>query len=714
MEKMKLKSRAKLTQVKNAKVDKNATVVGMGYVGQSLSLGLADSGWSVMGLDQSQERLDQLSSLSFDALPNDKDRFATYLHKIEPLISLTNLPSAISESAVVFICVPTPTTENYAADYRALELACQAVVNQCVKGQLIILCSTTSVGSTQRLLVEPLFERGLITGKDIFVGYSPERVDPGNTSFSSNQIPRVVAGYSEKCSNLAFEVVSDIASQAVMASSLEAAEMSKLVENTFRAVNIAWANEVADVAQHANLDSVEVLELASTKPYGFMKFSPGPGVGGHCIPSDPHFFLDKVPVELAPLTITAMTKLHSRPKELAESICAALLSMGKSRVTILGVAYKPNVADVRDSPAIEVIGELIRRGFSVKYLDPHVPKLRLSDGGILRANQSLDVSMTDLAVVMTYHREFSDFEFQNFSIPVIDHTFSLKVEGSVSRGPVPPINPQTKSDESNQVNTQTSFGLSILIPAFNEENTILETLEKLSLLSIPGTPIELIVVDDGSTDGTSNLIRDFIEDTQDRNPVNSIRHGENLGKGAAIQSGLAVARGKYFIIFDADAEYSVEDLEALVVAAVKWKLDIVYGVRLAGHNALLPSFIHALGNRVLTFLANIMFGSWLSDLHTCLKLFSTDLLKSLELKETGFGLDTEITAISLRLGYRPFEVPSSYVGRTKAQGKKIGLADAFVCVWVLLKVRIKPVSRLKLSAQTLALTLNRAALDKAA
>ena len=664
-----------------------ASVVGMGYVGQSLSLGLADSGYKVIGIDLSKDRIDDLQNLKFDSAPDDKERFAQYIGVPNPQIELTQSIDQIGRSEIVFICVPTPTHSDYSPNYQSLESACRSVVKNVQRGQLIVLCSTTSIGSTRRFLVQPLQQTGIVVGKDVFVGYSPERVDPGNTEFSASKIPRIVAGFSEECAKRALDVVSDISSMAVLASSLESAEMTKLVENTFRAVNITWANEISNVAQLQGIDPIEVMELASTKPYGFMRFSPGPGVGGHCIPSDPHFFLDGISAAIAPITHVAMQQLHARPQMIANVVSDFLKKIGGNKLVILGVSYKPNVADTRDSPAIEVIQIAKAKGFSVDYIDPHVPQITLGDGSILKASPLGMDWKHDLAVVFTPHKELLELDFSSFGFPVVDCSFQIPPEGNVSRISLNEIfKVKTIQDQDSKMETQ---GLSILLPAYNEQSTVRGTLQKLCEIQVENTPFEIIVVNDGSTDGTSKIIKDLMSSTNSKELISYIEHEKNLGKGAAIRSGLEIARGKYFLVFDADEEYSTRDISSLLEAATSRQVDVVYGVRIAGHNVMLPSFIHALGNRVLTFCTNFLYGAWLSDMHTCLKLFPTEFLRSVRLTENGFGLDTELTAIALRTGLRPFEVPSSYVGRTRKEGKKIGLRDAFVCIIVLLKVRFR-------------------------
>jgi glycosyltransferase involved in cell wall biosynthesis len=229
------------------------------------------------------------------------------------------------------------------------------------------------------------------------------------------------------------------------------------------------------------------------------------------------------------------------------------------------------------------------------------------------------------------------------------------------------------------------FGLSIVVPSYNEHLTINRVLDALLTLDMPGKKLEIIVVDDGSTDAT----RDCIESFDDARLV-AIHHPTNLGKGAAVRDGIAAATGSHLLIFDADSEYDVNDIPRLVTPILSGRAEVVYGSRMSGFGTVHPSLWHSVGNKAMTGLANLLFGSAISDLHTCLKLVPIPLLSSFDLDEDGFGLDTQISAEVLRAGFRPFEVPVSYVGRSKEEGKKIHFRDALRCALVLIKVRFRP------------------------
>jgi glycosyltransferase involved in cell wall biosynthesis len=231
------------------------------------------------------------------------------------------------------------------------------------------------------------------------------------------------------------------------------------------------------------------------------------------------------------------------------------------------------------------------------------------------------------------------------------------------------------------------FRLSIIVPSFNEHSTIPRVLDDLLSLDIPGKELEVIIVNDGSTDGSHDLIESL-----DDSRLVRIHHTTNLGKGAAVRTGIAAAKGSHVLIFDADHEYDVQDIPRLVTPILTGRAEVVYGNRMSGFGTVHPSLWHAIGNKAMTLFANVLFGSAISDLHTCLKLVPMPLLNSFDLTEGGFGLDTELSAEVLRAGFRPFQVPISYVGRSVEEGKKIRLPDALRCVYVLVKVRLRPVT----------------------
>jgi nucleotide sugar dehydrogenase len=303
------------------------------------------------------------------------------------------------------------------------------VVANAVPGQTVILTSTTYVGCTRAFLVGPLQARGLEVGKDIFVAFAPERIDPGNEGHLQKHVPRVVGGVTDECLRRTKELLEGCSSYVHPVSSVEAAEMTKLYENTFRAVNISLANEFADISRVLDLDITEVIDAAATKPYGFMPFYPGPGVGGHCIPCDPHYLLWQLRssrVE-APMIETAMRLVAARPGKVIRRAVEILADRGRplagAAVLVLGVAYKPGVADVRESPALEIIERLRAAGAQVSYADEFIDVVAFGDGE-LRAEQEPENRDWDLVIAHTLHPG-ANLSWLRSGPAVLDATYRL-------------------------------------------------------------------------------------------------------------------------------------------------------------------------------------------------------------------------------------------------------------------------------------------------
>lgn len=399
-------------------------VVGLGYVGLPTAIALVERGIRVIGYDISEARLADIKSSNVDLLERDHQRLQTHRDSIW----LTTEPSALSEADAIIVCVPTPVDKHLSPDLRALRGACDDVVQYAISGQTIILTSTTYVGCTQELIVAPLEVRGLMAGENIFIAFSPERIDPGVANHVQEDTPRVVGGVTAECTAKATAVLSQISSVIHSVSSPEAAEMTKLVENTYRAVNIALANEFADMADELRVDVMEVIDAAATKPYGFQPFYPGPGVGGHCIPCDPHYLLWQLRAKRhdAPVTRTAMTAIAARPRTVVDQAREALSEIGipphQARVLVLGVAYKPNVADVRESPALEIIDGLTEAGVQVFYSDPLVNFLDTPNGRIFHTAH--DGDDWDLVLIHTRHQDI-DEEWLAAQSTVLDTTYRV-------------------------------------------------------------------------------------------------------------------------------------------------------------------------------------------------------------------------------------------------------------------------------------------------
>lgn len=362
-------------------------IVGLGYVGLPTALAFHSNGMRVLGVDIDPSRLRAISRQEVDLIPGDRGRLADALDEgtggVPGCLELTADTSRLQDAACVVICVPTPVDAHHVPDLDALHRACATVVAGAVRGQTIVLTSTTYVGTTRDLLAKPLLERGLAVGPDVSVAFSPERINPGIETTVHEDVPRVVGGVTDACTRRAADHLSRSVRLVHSVSSPEAAELTKLLENTFRAVNIAMVNEFADIGQELGVDIMEVIDAASTKPFGYMRFTPGPGVGGHCIPCDPHYLtwqLQRTRTR-APLIAQAMVAIAARPHQVIDRV-RELLSLHRraltgARLLMVGVAYKPNVADHRESPAVDIIEQLRRHGAGVDYHDGRVPHLQV-------------------------------------------------------------------------------------------------------------------------------------------------------------------------------------------------------------------------------------------------------------------------------------------------------------------------------------------------
>jgi UDP-N-acetyl-D-glucosamine dehydrogenase len=350
--------------------DMSVAVVGMGYVGLPTAIALGVAGHPVIGLDISDRRLQAIADGEAELLDHERAQLAEQLE--DERLVLTADPAELAEADAIIIAVPTPVDERRQPDLRPLRGACDTVVDHARAGQTIILTSTTSIGSTRALLVEPLERRGLIVGEDVFVAFAPERIDPGVKAHDQQATPRVVGGVTEDCFKRAAKVLRHTCSEIHAVSSAEAAEMAKLMENTFRATNIALAFEFAEAARRYGLDAVEVIDAARTKPYAFMAHYPSAGVGGHCIPVDPYYLLEPLRAEGVhmPVIAASMEQVSKRPGRFAQRALKVVEGKDDRRVLVVGATYKPGVADLRESAALEIIRDLHMAGVQVDYHDP--------------------------------------------------------------------------------------------------------------------------------------------------------------------------------------------------------------------------------------------------------------------------------------------------------------------------------------------------------
>jgi UDP-N-acetyl-D-glucosamine dehydrogenase len=384
-------------------------VLGLGYVGLPLAVALAGAGYHVIGVDVDAAKVDAICHGT--SYIGDVDSGAIRKAVAEGRLTASTRPADLAAADGVSICVPTPLRKTGDPDLSFIISATQGLRPALHRGMVIILESTTYPGTTREMLLPELEAEGLKVGSDLFLAFSPERVDPGRKDWTTENTPKVVGGITPACTEVAAAMYAPAMQHVVRVSSAEVAEMTKLLENTFRAVNIAMVNEMALMCERLGIDVWEVIEAAATKPFGFMKFTPGPGLGGHCIPIDPLYLSWKLKslkynarmIELASEINTNM------PRYVVERIQDALNRAGKalngSRLLVLGVAYKPNVSDLRESPALDVIGLLQAKGAVVEYYDPYVPSVE-HEGWNLRSVDDLmaAVRRAECVVVVTDHR----------------------------------------------------------------------------------------------------------------------------------------------------------------------------------------------------------------------------------------------------------------------------------------------------------------------
>ncbi|MBK0866717.1 nucleotide sugar dehydrogenase [Saccharopolyspora sp. HNM0986] len=403
-------------------------VLGLGYVGLPTACGLAARRSSVVGVDVSKARLRAIADGDVDLPEPERELVRDAL--ADGSLRLVEDPSVLGEADAIVVCVPTPVDGDRVPDLSALRGACATAVAHARPGQTIILTSTTFVGTTRDLLVEPLRRRGLTVGKEIHVAFSPERIDPGNHDHVQRETPRIVGGVTPECAARAARVIGDLTDSVYLVGSPEAAELTKLYENIFRAVNLALANEVADVCRAMALDPIEVTIAAGTKPYGFLGSFPGPGVGGHCIPCDPHYLLWQLREQGlgAPVIEQAMHSIEQRPEKVVHRAGQLLAESGRevagARVLLAGVSYKAGVRDLRESPSLPIITELHRMGADVRYHDPLIDEVELPDGSRLRSEPAPRGQDWDLVVVHTVHPGF-DYGWAGDCPRVLDATYQF-------------------------------------------------------------------------------------------------------------------------------------------------------------------------------------------------------------------------------------------------------------------------------------------------
>ncbi|MBK6909642.1 MAG: nucleotide sugar dehydrogenase [bacterium] len=398
-------------------------VVGLGYVGLPLAVQFAAKGISVTGIDITQGKVDRINAGDNYILDVDSKVLAECVKK--GTLKATSDYAVIRELDAISICVPTPLRKTGDPDISYILAARDEILKYAHPGLLIVLESTTYPGTTDELMVPAFEEMGLKVGQDVFIAFSPERVDPGNEKYGTHNTPKVIGGSTPACMEVAEAIYGLVIEQIVPVSSTQAAEMVKLLENTFRSINIGLVNELAIMCKILGVDVWEVIRAASTKPFGFMPFYPGPGLGGHCIPIDPIYLSWKLKtlkyrarfIELADDINTKM------PDYVTERVAEALNDLGKSvkgtKILVMGVAYKRDIDDVRESPSLDIIELFIKRGATVDYHDPFIAEVETAN----HKHKSVpftpeQLKKYDAAVICTDHRVI-DYDMLTNSVPLV-------------------------------------------------------------------------------------------------------------------------------------------------------------------------------------------------------------------------------------------------------------------------------------------------------
>ncbi|MBU4343436.1 MAG: nucleotide sugar dehydrogenase [Candidatus Omnitrophica bacterium] len=399
-----------INNLKSKITDKSANIgiIGLGYVGLPLAVEFAKAGFSVTGFDNDSVKVSEINK-GASYIPDVPSKDVKDIVSSGKL-SVTSDKSLLNKMDVIIICVPTPLRKTKEPDISFILQAAEDINSNLRKGQLVILESTTYPGTTEEVILPKLGGNGLKVGKDIFIAFSPERVDPGNKKYKTKDIPKVVGGVTEVCTELAKVLYSQIIKEVIPVSSTRSAEMVKLLENTYRIVNIGLINEIALLCNKMDVDVWEIINAAKTKPFGFMPFYPGPGVGGHCISTDPHYLSWKARtygfetrfIELAEKINSSM------PHYVVDRIIDGLNSQKKplkgSKILIVGVTYKKDISDMRESPSLAVINSLIEKEAKVQYHDPLVSNFEIDGLSLNSIDLTKEsVSSSDCVVIITDH-----------------------------------------------------------------------------------------------------------------------------------------------------------------------------------------------------------------------------------------------------------------------------------------------------------------------
>jgi UDP-N-acetyl-D-glucosamine dehydrogenase len=398
-------------------------VIGLGYAGLPLAMEFAERGFDVVGIDLDEGRVRAIAEGRSYLVDVPAERY----ERLDGSLRATADYGAVAELDALTICVPTPLSKTRTPDISYVVSAAESVAEHLRPGQLVVLQSTTSPGTTEEIVLPILARDGRTVGHDFFLGYAPERVDPGNGEYTIRNTPKLVAGITPECRRRTELLYDQIVERVVPVSSTMVAETAKLHENTFRAVNIALANELALMCSHLGISPWEVIEAASTKPFGFLPHYPGPGLGGDCIPVVPHFLSWRLrEYGYSAQLIEAAHEINAQmPLFVVQNVTDALNEVGRpvkgSRILLLGMAYKPDVHDTRESPSFEVMRQLLARHAEVRYCDPWVPEIEL-DGERHRSVEwsAEELRDSDCAVLLTAHRSFLDRSLWEHASLVVD------------------------------------------------------------------------------------------------------------------------------------------------------------------------------------------------------------------------------------------------------------------------------------------------------
>ena len=408
----------------------NLAVIGLGYVGLPLAIEAANNKLKVAGYDINESVVDSLNKSISHVEDISNKVLKDALSKDLLITSDSNI---LGESEYIVISVPTPLTD-YQPDLSYVEAAAKSIAENLTKGQIIILESTTYPGTTLEI-VKPILEKNssLLAGEDFLLGYSPERIDPGNKEWTFKNTPKIVSGINEKSLKKISEFYNSIIDEVVEVSGTREAEMVKLIENTYRQVNIAMVNELAILSNMLDIDIWEVVDAAKTKPFGFQSFRPGPGVGGHCIPIDPKYLSFKTRQIGQPVRFVELAQEinNSMPNYVISRISELMnkneILLKNSRILILGVAYKKDIGDTRESPAIDIIESLMHKSVEVSFYDPYVDELIVNKESIFKEQDLEGISNYDMVIIHTPHTSFHNIDFENIKSLIFDTTGSFTI-----------------------------------------------------------------------------------------------------------------------------------------------------------------------------------------------------------------------------------------------------------------------------------------------